>query len=549
MAATLASLAFVALSACSSEDPTGPGGGGSGGSGGTGGSAPECPSSVTPAPGTVITDRGAVTGQKAGETWVWRGIPYAAPPVAELRFRPPTEHACWEGALSAIEYGDKCLQLDEDGEAVGSEDCLTLNVWAPAGASSASPAPVLFFVHGGGNVQGSASELTPSGQSTYDGQALAEQQGAMVVTIQYRLQAAGWLSLPALDAESDHASSGNYAMLDQIAALSWVQRNIAAFGGDPSRVLLFGESAGALDTCALVASPLAKGLFSAALMESGACIAASRAATQEFGQTLVEAAGCAGSSDVAACLRALPAEALVKAVPVKIDIAAAATSGFGPSVDGWVLPLAPLDAITQGNHNHVPFIVGVNSEETGRSVPPMDEAAFHQAVLALAGGSATVAATVEAQYPLEDYASPRAAYVAITSDVKFVCGARRAARAAAAGQSEAVYRYYFTHAIDNGSVATKAFGAFHGLELLFVFNHLTEGGYTPSSGEAALALAMGGYWKRFADKGDPSGEGAVSWPLYDAAKDTYLRLDNTIVAGEGIRTAQCDFWDTLLSTM
>jgi para-nitrobenzyl esterase len=280
-------------------------------------------------------------------------------------------------------------------------------------------------------------------------------------------------------------------------------------------------------------------------MESGACTAMTQATAESFGATVVEAAGCKGNADVPACLRALSAEALIKAVPGTVDLTGKQSS-YQPHVDGWVLPLIPLDAIAAGQHNHVPFVVGANRDETGKSVGAMTDAAYQAAVLKLAGGVQALADQILAQYPISAYPSARAAYVALTSDAKFICTARKIARAAAKGQTEPVYRYFFTHVLENGSAATKAFGAFHGEELLFVFDDVNVAGYQPSAGEVALAKAMGGYWSRLAASGDPNGEGAVTWPRYDATKDSYLGLDDTIAAGEGVRTAQCDFWDSLV---
>lgn len=539
-------LLLSAASACSESSPattSSSSSSSSTGSGGAGG-APECPTTVQPSSGVVLTERGPVGGVVAGSTWAYRGIPYAAPPVGDLRFRPPAAHACWQDTLPAHDYGAKCLQLDANNAVVGSEDCLTVNVWAPASATPDAPKPVLFFIHGGGNVEGSASQEIVPGAPTYDGQALAEAREVVVVTIQYRVQAAGWLTLPELSAESAQHASGNYGTLDQLFALGWVQRNIARFGGDPARVLLFGESAGAVNTCAVLSSPLAQGLFSSALMESGACVAMTQADAEAFGQTIAQATGCQGNADVPACLRALSAEALVKAVPAGVDLAGKQSS-YQPHVDDWVLPLAPLDALAAGSHHHVPLVVGVNRDETGKSIGAMTDASYQAAVLKMAGGIQALADQILAQYPVSAYAGPRAAYVAVTSDAKFICNARKIARAAAQGQTEPVYRYFFTHTLENGSAATKAFGAFHGEELLFVFDKLSTGGYQPSAGETALAQAMGGYWSRLAAGGDPNGDGAVAWPRYDAVKDSYLGLDDTIAAGEGVRTAQCDFWDGL----
>lgn len=505
----------------------------------------ECPSTVTPKPGTVLSDRGAVSGVLRGATWAYLGIPYAAPPVGPLRFRPPTKHACWSDDRAAKAFGERCPQLDDQGAVIGKEDCLTLNVWAPA-TPPPSPLPVMFFVHGGGNIQGASSQAAGDGKTfLYDGQALSEKAGTVVVTINYRLGTLAWLAHPALAKESAKASAGNYGTLDQIAALEWVQRNIARFGGDPKRVLLFGESAGAVNTCLLVTTPLAKGLFSAALMQSGGCVAKPRLDAEAFAQKFAAAASCDKAADVPACLRALPFETVVKTLPDTIDLAGK-QGNLQPVVDGWIQPDDPLKTLAAGKHNPVPFVVGANQDETGLAVGAMTEAQYKAAVYAAAGNVA-LGDQILAQYPVVEYGSPRKAYVALTSDAKFICTARKVARAAAAGQpSVPVYRYHFSHAIQNGGVLLKEAGAFHGLELTFVFLKLGVSGYTPTTGELALADAIVGYWSRHAAKGDPNGAGAVAWPPYVAATDPYLALDETITAGVGVRTKQCDFWDSLV---
>jgi para-nitrobenzyl esterase len=504
----------------------------------------ECPSSVAPRPGTVLSDRGAVSGVQRGASWAFLGIPYAAPPVGPLRLRPPERHACWSDDRAAKAFGERCPQLDDKYAVVGKEDCLTLNLWTPA-TPPAAPLPVLFFVHGGGNIQGSSAQLAADGKTyLYDGQALSEKAQVVVVTINYRLGALAWLAHASLAKESTKGSAGNYGTLDQIAALEWVQRNIARLGGDPKRVLLFGESAGALDSCLLVTSPLAKGLFSAALMQSGGCAARPRADAEAFAVKFVAAAGCDKAADVPACLRGLPAETLAKTLPDAIELAGK-QGNHQPCVDGWVQPDAPLATLAAGKHNAVPFVVGANADETGIAVGAMSEAQYKAAVYALAG-SVALGDQILAQYPVADYGTPRRAYVALTSDVKFICGARRVARAAVKGQTLPVYRYHFTHALENGGAVLKEVGAFHALELTFVFLKLGASGYSPSAGELALADAIGGYWSRLAASGDPNGGGAPAWPRYDAASDPYLQLDTTIVAGAGVRTKQCDFWDTLI---
>jgi para-nitrobenzyl esterase len=394
-------------------------------------------------------------------------------------------------------------------------------------------------------VTGSASQITGE-QPLYDGAALSAAGNAVVVTLDYRLGALGFLALTSLAAESAHASSGNYGLLDQIAALEWVQRNIQGFGGDPDRVLVFGESAGAVDTCALVSSPLAAGLFSAALMQSGACAAATHSDRQEEGAVLVTSAGCGDAPDELACLRALSAEEVLRARPGMVSVEALGVGTYGPNVDGWVLPRAPIQQIMLGEHNHVPFVVGVNADETGRSSGPVPDEDAYRMLIRTTFGPFGADDEVLAMYPASDYATPREAWVRVMSDSKFICNARRAARAAAAGQTEPVYRYYFTHRL---SGMAGRFGAFHGLEIVFVFQHLgaRASGYMPTAADLTVQRALGAYWTSLAASGEPTpgDTGAPEWPQYDADRDNHLVIGDPITVGEGVRTEHCDFWDAL----
>jgi para-nitrobenzyl esterase len=500
------------------------------------------PRVARPAGDLAVTESGLVRGVRSGDTFAFKGIPFAAPPVGELRWRPPAPPLPWFGVRDASSFGATCPQLDAEDHVVGDEDCLTLNVWTPVGATPSSRLPVLFFIHGGGHVQGSASEQAGDGEYFYDGADLASRAQAVVVTVQYRLGALGFVAIPALGPESPSGVAANFGLLDLVAALEWVSRDITGFGGDPSRVLVFGESAGAVESCMLVASPLGAGLFSAALMESGACVASLRAEAEAAGSAFVTAAGCASAADVPACLRGLSAAEAVLAVPAHASVAGRG-SGFQPAVDGLVLPDLPEALLAAGRHNRVPLVVGANADETGRDAPLLaDEAAYRVAVLALVGGSQVVADAILQRYPVAEYGTPRKAYVALTSDAKFICTARRAARAAAAGGSP-VWRYFFTHALDNGGAVQHALGAFHGLELAFVFDHLEIAGYVPTAGERELAALIIASWAGLAATGDPGVPGAP-WPPYDPVRDTFQQLEDPPSTGEGIRTAQCDFWDT-----
>jgi para-nitrobenzyl esterase len=503
-----------------------------------------CDVGVASGPGAVATDRGVVIGARDGATWAYKAIPYAAPPVGALRWKPPQRAECWSTPRQATAFGPICPQSDAAATApvTGAEDCLQLNVWVPDAGAGAAARPTLVFVHGGGFALGSAAEVQ-QGVRVYDGRALAEKTGAVVVTFNYRLGALGFLAHPLLTGEGG-GSSGNYGTLDQVAALAWVQRNAAAFSADPKRVLVFGESAGAVSVCSLVASPLATGLFSAALMESGACTARALTAAETQGQTVFVAAKCDGAADPLACMRALPADAVVAAVPTKVDIAGKA-SGYGAVVDGTALTAMPRDVIAAGAHNHVPIVVGANSDETSRAAPVLADAAAYEAAVRALFPTASVADAVLAQYPASGYPTPRAAFVALTTDSKFVCGARTTLKAFAKGQSEPLYRYFYTHALEASTPVVKALGAWHGGELAFVFQNLAIAGYVATAPEHALADAIDGYWGRMAAAGDPSGAGAVAWPRWDAS-DPYLLLDDVITAGVGVRTAKCDFWDGLL---
>jgi para-nitrobenzyl esterase len=549
---------FAAALACSSEGSNVSAGGGSGGSaaGGApstagssgtpgtvadGATTPSCGSDAPTEPGVVVTDSGAVRGVGSGETWSFRKIPYAEPPVGPLRFKPPATAACSPGVRDASTWGPLCPQFDDSGAVVGEEDCLQLNVWTPKSPAS-DKLPVLFWIHGGGHIQGGASSLTGAVR-LYDGQAFAERTGVVLVSINYRLGPLGFLGHAALTAESSTKSSANYGTLDQLAALGWVKRNIAGFAGDPARVTIFGESAGGVSVCALLASPLAKGLFSAAIIESGGCNAHTLAEEEAFGTQLFQAAGCQQAPDPTACMRALPVDAVLKALPVEIDVAGK-PSIYGAVIEGHTLVDTPSKVLASGKHNHVPVIVGNNDAETARTAPLtiQTEADYEAAVRA----AFLVAADAVLQaYPASAYRTPRAAYVALSSDAKFVCGARRAAMDLDANQLEPVHRYVFAHLSDSLSPVLKTLGAWHGLEVPYVFGTLAGlAGFMPDAADERVSSEMQHYWARFAATGDPNDASAVSWPPY-APEDPYLRFANPITAEQGFHLPQCEFWDAL----
>ncbi len=515
----------------------------------------DCNGGAMEAADVVFTERGPLRGQVSAGGRAFRGIPYVKPPVGALRWRPPeVESACWPGVRESVSFGARCPQIDQQqGQAFdagapveGSEDCLTVNVFTPAGVGRDAGLPVMAFIHGGGNTGGSASESAGNvaNVTIYDGTALAQRGNVIVVTMQYRLGVLGYLTMPVLDDESDAGVSGNYGLQDQQAALKWVQRNVASFGGDPSRVLLFGESAGSVNTCTHLAMPGSAGLFHRALMQSGSCVSALQPAVRRAEAALwLPGTGCTTAGDVPACLRALTPEQLIRAYPVPIVVGGRRPPvSWGPVVDGKVLPQVPADAIRAGTHHKVPIVIGSNSEETGVSTPLITtEAEYRAAVTGLVGAALTD--RVMMLYPSATYGTPRRALVQVTTDAFFGCQARIASRVAARGQPGVpVYRYLFSRAI------VPARGAFHGLELSYVFQKLSELLPMPPAVDVAVEASILGAWTRFAATGDPNGGSLPIWPVV-SAPEPFLRLDSMVTTGTGLRNAECDFWDAVAGVM
>ena len=509
---------------------------------------------VSPAPGLVATDRGYVQGDARGDVWAFLGIPYVAPPVGERRWKAPEPAACWEEVLAADSYSPKCPQIEvtrQGASVVGDEDCLSLNVWTPAEGADGGKRPVLFFIHGGGNIVGSASQEIAPGRFIYDGRPLAERGDVVVVTFNYRIGPLGFMKLPQLDAESSVGASGNYGLLDQVAALEWVQRNIEAFGGDPERVMVFGESAGGVNTCMMMASPLATGLFHRALIQCAPCLAVTGEVGEQNSETAVGLTPCADEAEPLACLRGLDALELVELAPGSVGIGASPTGSdlsWGPAVDGHVLEELPDDAIAAGRHNQVPFVIGSNADEMAAEninrVQINSEAAYRATVEAAfsALGDDVPQRILEA-YPVDDYPTPNDAFIQLATDASFTCPTRTVVRNVAAHQEAPVYRYFFTRRPDLASGDGRAA---HGIELLYVFRSLENIPlYNPTEAELQVADAMMDYWIRFAATGDPNGDGDPAWPTYDVATDPHLIIDAPVSTGEGVRTAKCDLWDDI----
>ncbi|HEU0036158.1 MAG TPA: carboxylesterase/lipase family protein [Kofleriaceae bacterium] len=498
----------------------------------------------------VELDTGVVRGSDDGQgVRSWLGIPYAAPPIDELRWRPPSPAASWDGARDATKLGAKCPQNTVITPGGGAEDCLYLNVWTPSPAPH--DAPVMVWIHGGAFVFGSG------GDAFYAGSELARLRGVVVVTINYRLGGLGFLAHPALAGEDPaRPSSGNYGLLDQLAALAWVHRNIAAFGGDPARVTLFGESAGGFSTCVHYASAETAELFQSAVVESGACSSAGLEQTREQaeadGLALGDKLGCPGTgADALACLRGKSDLEILDATALP-PVTQQLPGGFFygevpgntlPNLDGVVLPASIEARLAGGAYPPRPLVIGTNRDEgtlfhsTILSNPIADETEYRAALARRFG--ATTADAIVSRYPVSAFGSANAALAEVSGDAFFVCPARRNARAVS--QVATVYRYSFERALEQPLIADL--GVFHSGEIPFVFG-LDDFPLGKLGSGAPLADAVQGYWTRFAATGDPNGADAPAWPRYDAT-DPLLVLDLPIAARPDAKAAQCDFWDSL----
>lgn len=475
------------------------------------------------------------------------GIRYAEPPVGDLRWKPPVPARPTPGPHSAVAYGPKCIQSDRlqqwikgiatvfgteaqvpDDTLKVSEDCLSLNVWTPS--LQGAPAPVMVWIHGGSNLNGGG------GEPLYDGSALAA-KGVVVVTINYRLGILGFMAHPDLVAESPNHSAGNYGLLDQIEALRWVRQHIRAFGGDPQRITVFGESAGSIDIVHLMASPLARGLFDRAIAESGAPMGRMGNLTMAggFGRQFAKALGVDTAQNQIKAMRAKSADAILAAQNVFPGLVLAA----GPIVDGWVLPDLTARIFERGEQARVPFMIGTNALEmtTLRSYLPQFQrtvAGYRQWAGGLLGAATDA---VLGHYPAPADSLVDDAVIRLTTDLYMTCPTRIAARAArTAGQKTFVYQ--FTRVLPGG----EKLGAYHAAEIGYVFgNHAAWLPKQPVDDQ--LARAMMGYWTRFAATGDPNGRGAVEWFPYGGGKDFYLELGAPVVARVDLRKDACDAMD------
>jgi len=502
------------------------------------------PPSQTDATPRVTIETGTLEGARFGTApneVMFLGIPFAAPPTGERRWKPPQPVEKWSGVRKAGTFGPACPQSIENVNFFEGlareiaetapyytfrtdEDCLSLNVWT-TNLGNPRKLPVMVWIHFGGNISGNGA-FPPLGPSL-------SRKGVIYVSINYRLGALGFLAHPALTAESPHHSSGNYAILDQIAALQWVQRNIAKFGGDPGNVTIFGESAGGVMVCYLMASALAQGLFHRAIMESCTCrdylSPELKRSTQYFGGTgtseeiglrLAHNLGISEGSDALAKLRGKTQEDILRATQED----KALNFYAGGTIDGRVLREQPAITFSEGRQARVPVIAGSNADEGSQAVLEPSTVTNYRAWLK--DQFLDYADEVFAVYPANSDAGVRAAFIALSND--YVRGQTvRALVKDTARAGQKGYLYYFSYP---GKGATASMGSFHTLELAFV-----GGGYfrksrwgEPDAEDWKLAGIMSGYWTQFASTGNPNHPGLPRWPIYDPKTDLCLELGREI---------------------
>lgn len=493
------------------------------------------------APAVVSTSSGAVRGVVTGAYRVFNGIPYAAPPVGQLRWRAPQPQGRWSGVRDATTPGPDCVQTAvawRPAAASTDEDCLSVNVTTPSELPGGHGLPVAVWFYGGGFINGAARDFRPVAFVQHD---------AIVVTVNYRLGAMGYLSLPGLDQES--GTSGNYGLLDQIQALRWVRANARSFGGDPSKVMIAGQSAGAESVCALLASPKAAGLFSRAVIESGLkCAVNTKQAAQSADEQFAASLGCTGSPDaVVACLRSKPA--------VDILDAQQHSGAWRPDIDGTVLPMAPDQAFSAGSFNRVPVVIGGTAHEARAFVYEQNDLINHPVTASqyLAKVQSTYgpnAAQVLSHYPLSQYSAPGAALAAVQTDSGFSCPELQ--NAASLSHYIPTYVYEFRDETaplrpyelvpSSFSLATQ-----HSSELPYLWGSNTA---TPlTSTQQRLSGDMIEYWRQFAAAGDLSVPGLPQVPRYDPAGHAEVALDSDgpRIVTDMAAAHQCSFWDSLPS--
>ena len=477
---------------------------------------------------TLQVQQGELIGHSViGGVREFLGIPFAEPPVEARRWALPVPKSAWPEPLVADHFGPRCPQASSHGmpNPLESEDCLYLSVWAPAEAHSA---PVMVWIHGGGNRDGTASDFFTGGA------ALAARYGVVVVALNYRLGVLGFLAQPELH-RAQGAPVANQGLWDQQLAMQWTHANIAAFGGDPSNITIFGESAGSADVCLHMVAPASRGLFARAISESGGCTTRRRglAAAERDTAKLAEQLGCSAENALP-CLRAAGVPALFAAT----DALGAQGLGFGPVVDGELIPDQPRALFDRGEIAHVPYLLGTNTDEG--SAFTLDAASItsdeqYKDALARLGPDPN---EVLVFYPPSKFSSAKnpyqAAFARAWGDARMVCSTLDVAvRAQRAGLPVFLYNFDISMDGPNG-----VFGAAHAFEIGFVFG--TNPMFTPE--QRAVSDRMQGHWTQFAKTGDPNGPELYPWPLFTEDADVRINFAETSSVIQDFRAFECGFW-------
>ncbi|MGA3116733.1 MAG: carboxylesterase family protein [Syntrophobacteraceae bacterium] len=499
----------------------------------------------------VSTDEGLVAGLQTETMNEFLGIPYAAPPVGVLRWRPPQPAAAWQGQLDATQFGNHCPQVASFfGSASTTEDCLYLNVYTPP---SGEDLPVMVWIHGGSLVVGESDDYDPT---------MLVAENVIVVTLNYRLGVLGYLAHPALSYGGPHGASGNFGFMDQQAAIAWVQRNIKNFGGNPNNVTIFGESAGGLSVHVQLTSPLAAGLFQRAIIESGAyALYASELATdttalataEAWGKTLAKNIGCAAktAAKTAACLRALPVATLLN-YSGSIQIAA-------PNVDGYVLTKTIGAALESGKFNRVPVMEGSNHDEWNLFVGAYFDLAGYPVTssnyMTCIADSFEMPVTdldipyIVREYPPAKYSTPSMALGASGTDGIFACNSRASIRLIAKHVPTYAYEFNDENApelyLPTDSSLPDGYGAAHASELQYIFNLPNTPYKSPlTADQEGLSHDMVLYWTQFARSGNPNSSQTPSWPQYVPKADQFQSLTAPTPTTESGFAAghKCGFW-------
>jgi para-nitrobenzyl esterase len=468
----------------------------------------------------VKVEGGLVEGTSENGLTVYRGIPFAAPPVGDLRWRAPQPAAKWDGVRRADKFAPACMQAAPPRSAGAdpgpgmSEDCLYLNVWTPA-KSTRERIPVLVWIYGGGFAGGATSI------PTYSGEKLAA-RGVVLVSVGYRVGTLGFLAHPGLSAESRDRVSGNYGLLDMIAGLQWIQKNIAAFGGDPRRVTIFGESAGGIAVSMLCASPLAKGLFHGAISQSGGSFGPPRPSTLP-GENLQLRADAERAGEAYARAAGAPTVAEMRKLSTEQVLAGGrGQRGLGwPIIDGHVIPDDQYELYEARRYNDTPILVGYNSDEGASFSPPKSPQAYVESVRQRYGPFAD---SLLKLYPAGETTVAKTARD-LTRDVMFGWHTWAWARLASkTGKSKVFYYYFDQHPEYPAGSPREGQGTGHGADVPYVFEHLSAPNRQAAPGDEQISQTMAAYWTNFAKRGDPNGEGVPNWPAFSDATPVVMYL-------------------------